>query len=163
MSRDTSSDVAAQAPRGKRAVRKSATSFDFQSDALGYRLRLAQVRAFDLFFKTLAPLDLTPARVTALSLIAMNPGINQSALAKELDVAGPSVLKVIDMLEAAGWVRRDDVAGDRRRYSLEITEQGHAQLELLREKLAAYEIKLSAGFSAAERRSLMEMLDRLAR
>ncbi len=162
MPRDNSPDLSAPARRGKRAARKPTAAFDFQSDALGYKLRLAQVRAYDLFFKTLAPLDLSPARVTALSLIAMNPGINQSALAKELSVAGPSVLKVVDTLEASGWVRRVDVEGDRRRYSLEITEQGHDYLELLSEKLSEYEVRLSEGFTAAERRSLMQMLDRLA-
>ncbi len=137
--------------------------FDFQSNALGYQLRLAQLRAFDLFFEMLSPLDLSPARVTALSLIAMSPGTNQAALAKALNVAGPSALKLVDGLESAGWIRRMEVEGDRRRYSLQLTEQGQARLEQLREKLAEYETRLTAGLSAAERLQLMDLLGRLAR
>lgn len=137
--------------------------FDFQSNALGYQLRLAQLRAFDLFFEMLAPLDLSPARVTALSLIAMSPGTNQAALAKALNVAGPSVLKLVDGLESAGWIRRVEVEGDRRRYSLKLTEQGQARLAQLREKLAEYEARLTAGLSEDERLQLMDLLARLAR
>ncbi|MDR6212385.1 MarR family transcriptional regulator [Paracidovorax wautersii] len=154
------------APPGRRPTsrsRKAAASHDFQSDALGYKLRLAQVRAFDLFFEKMAPMDLSPARVTALSLIAMNTGINQAALAKELGVAGPSVLKLVDALEGAGWIRRVEVEGDRRRYSLEITEQGEERLGEVRDKLAEYEVRLSKGLSADERETLMDLLDRVAR
>ena len=41
--------------------------FDLQSDSLGYALRRAQIRAYDLFFEKLGELDLSPARLTALS------------------------------------------------------------------------------------------------
>ncbi|MEK8030265.1 MarR family transcriptional regulator [Ideonella sp. DXS29W] len=149
--------------RPPRAAPPAPDRLDFQSDALGYKLRLAQVRAFDLFFKAMEPLDLSPARVTALSIIAMQPGINQVTLAKALDVAGPSALKLVDALEDAGWIRRMDVEGDRRRYSLGLTERGLAQLEMLRDKLDAYEARLSSGLTAAERAQLMDLLDRVAR
>ncbi len=163
MDRNTGAEPATAAKRARPKARKAAPSHDFQSDALGYKLRLAQVRAFDLFFEMLAPLELSPARVTALSLIAMNTGINQAALAKELGVAGPSVLKLVDALEGAQWIRRVEVEGDRRRYSLEITEQGQERLATLSERLAEYEVRLSAGLSAAERETLMDLLDRVAR
>ncbi len=149
--------------KGRRPRVDAGDVFDFQSNALGYQLRLAQLRAFDLFFEMLAPLDLSPARVTALSLIAMSPGTNQAALAKALNVAGPSALKLVDGLESAGWIRRMEVEGDRRRYSLQLTEQGQARLEQLREKLTEYEARLTAGLSAAERLQLMDLLGRLAR
>ena len=163
MHRNTGPEQAAPAKRAKPKARKATASHDFQSDALGYKLRLAQVRAFDMFFDMLAPLDMSPARVTALSLIAMNSGINQAALAKELGVAGPSVLKLVDALEGANWIRRVEVEGDRRRYSLEITEHGQERLGALSERLAEYEVRLSSGLTAAERETLMGLLERLAR
>ncbi|WP_343592463.1 MarR family transcriptional regulator [Paracidovorax wautersii] len=155
--------TAKRTPAKPRSRKAAVASYDFQSDALGYKLRLAQVRAFDLFFEMLSPLDMSPARVTALSLIAMNPGTNQAALAKELGVAGPSVLKLVDALEGAGWIRRVEVEGDRRRYSLEITEEGRQRLGTLSERLEEYEVRMSAGLSAEERETLMSLLDRVAR
>lgn len=139
-----------------------ADRFDFQSDSLGYTLRRAQVRAYELYFAMLGELDLTPARVTALSIIAMEPDIGQAALAKRLDIAGPSALKLVDALEAAGLICRMDVAGDRRRYSLGLTDEGRARLEALRTELAVYEKKLASALSAAERTQLMALLERVA-
>jgi DNA-binding MarR family transcriptional regulator len=136
--------------------------FDFQSDSLGYALRRAQMRAYDLFFAMLGSLELSPARVTALSIIAMEPSINQSSLAKRLDIAGPSALKLVDALEAAGFISRRGVEGDRRRYSLMLTAAGRAQLESVRAQLAAYEARLAAQLSGAERAQLMSLLERVA-
>lgn len=163
MPRNAASNSPAARPNSRKPRPDVSDVFDFQSNALGYQLRLAQLRAFDLFFEMLAPLDLSPARVTALSLIAMSPGTNQAALAKALNVAGPSALKLVDGLESAGWIRRMEVEGDRRRYSLQLTEQGQARLVQLREKLTEYEVRLTTGLSEAERAQLMDLLGRLAR
>lgn len=148
--------------RKRRSSEPDAEPYDFQSDSLGYALRRAQVRAYELYFEMLGNMDLTPARVTALSLIAMEPEINQAALAKRLDIAGPSVLKLVDALESAQLIRREDVASDRRRYSLALTAAGRAKLDALRVALGDYEVRLASGLSATERKQLMDLLGRVA-
>lgn len=135
--------------------------FDFQRDSLGYALRLAQVRAYGLFYEMLAEHGLTPARLTALSMIAMSPDLNQSSLAQQLDISGPSVLKIVDALAAAGFVERTDCVDDRRRYVLALTAEGRRKLAVVREATAAYEARLAEGFSAAERGQLMALLARV--
>lgn len=153
----------ARPARARKASTEDALDrFDFQSDSLGYALRRAQVRAYDLFFEMLGEMDLSPARLTALSLIATEPEINQAALAKRLDIAGPSVLKLVDALEAAGLVARHDVAGDRRRYSLVVTATGRGRLQALRVQLAAYEARLAQRLTAPERAQLLDLLERVA-
>jgi DNA-binding MarR family transcriptional regulator len=136
--------------------------FDFQSDSLGYALRRAQMRAYDIFFEMLGAMDLSPARLTALSIVAMESDINQATLAKRLDIAGPSVLKLVDALEQAGFIRRMDVKGDRRRYSLVITGAGRGKLEKVRAELEAYETRLASRLTVAERAQLMTLLARVA-
>lgn len=136
--------------------------FDFQHDSLGYALRRAQVRAYELFFEMLGTMDLSPARMTALSLIATEPDLNQATLARRLGIAGPSVLKLVDALEAAGLVARHDVEGDRRRYRLVVTATGRSKLELLRQALEAYEARLAQKLKPAERAQLMSLLERVA-
>ncbi len=136
--------------------------FDFQQDALGYVLRRAQVRTYEVFFEMLGPLELSPARLTALSLVATETNISQATLARRLNVAGPSVLKLIDALEGAGLIERTQVPGDRRRYSLVPTGAGWAMLDTLRVKLAEYEARLSRRLSADERQQLMSLLERVA-
>lgn len=151
-------------PTAKKAARAKAgplDAIDLREDSLGYRLRRAQMHAYALFFEMLGELDLSPARLTALSVIASEPDINQATLAQRLNVAGPSVMKLIDALEGAGFIRRMAVANDRRRYSLVLTASGRAVLQTLRERHAAYEERLASALSAAEREQLMSLLQRL--
>lgn len=156
------------APRGSRRPRVAAAEeeglahFDLQTGSLGYALRLAQVRMYTLFFEMLGDLGLTPARVTALSLIAIDPDMNQAKLARSLDIAGPSALKMVDALEAAGLICRLDVAGDRRRYVLALTATGRTRMEELRLRMAEYEERIAADLSAAERQQLAALLNRVA-
>jgi DNA-binding MarR family transcriptional regulator len=147
--------------RKSRPAEDPLARFDFQSDSLGYALRRAQLRVYERFYEMLGAMDLSPARVTALSIIAMEPDINQATLAKRLDVAGPSVLKLVDALEQGGLIRREDVADDRRRYNLVLTPAGRAKVEALRSALAAYEASLARHLSAAERTQLLALLERV--
>ncbi len=146
----------------KKAASSDLVRFDFQSDSLGYALRRAQMRAYDIFFEMLGQLDLSPARLTALSIVAMETDISQATLAKRLDIAGPSVLKLVDALEQAGFISRMDVAGDRRRYSLVITSAGRRKLEKVRAELEAYEARLASRLTPDERTQLMGLLERVA-
>jgi DNA-binding MarR family transcriptional regulator len=152
---------AAAKPRAARGA-EGAEPFDLQSDSLGYAIRRAQVRAYELFFEMVATPELSPARVTALSLISMEPDISQAVLAKRLDIAGPSALKLVDALEDAGLISRNDVAGDRRRYSLALTATGRKKLAALQARLAEYEARLAARLSAQERAQLKLLLQRVA-
>lgn len=158
-----STPVASKAAARRRAAgpEEGADPFDFQRDSLGYALRLAQMRAYALFYEMLAEHDLTPARLTALSLIAMTPELNQSNLAQRLDISGPSVLKIVDALAGAGYVERTDCADDRRRYLLTLTPEGRRKLAVVREATEAYEARLAAGLSATERTQLMALLARV--
>lgn len=136
--------------------------FDFRTGSLGYTLRLAEVRMYSLFFEMLGDLGLTPARVTALSVIATDKDMNQAKLARSLNIAGPSALKMVDALEAAGLICRLDVEGDRRRYALALTATGRHKIELLRQRIAEYEERIAAALSPAEREQLIALLNRTA-
>jgi DNA-binding MarR family transcriptional regulator len=149
-------------PRATPPARKGPDRYDFQHDSLGYALRRAQVRAYELFFEMLGAMELSPARLTALSLVATEPDLHQATLARRLGIAGPSVLKLVDALESAGYVRRMEVAGDRRRHALAITPAGRGTLEQVRSGLDAYEARLAQGLSAAERTQLLALLARVA-
>jgi DNA-binding MarR family transcriptional regulator len=156
---------ASKSPRATRTARADddlIERFDFQRDSLGYTLRRAQMRAYDLFFEMMGALELSPARVTALSIVATEPDIHQATLAKRLNIAGPSVMKLVDALESAGFISRKDVAGDKRRYSLVLTPAGRGTLEQVKSALAAYEARLARALSKAERAQLMALLERLA-
>lgn len=135
---------------------------DLMADALGYSLKRAQVRAYEVLGSFLDEDSISPARMTALSLIGMRPGISQSALAKELGINRASVVKVIDTLESKNFVERRATEGDRRSYSLALTDHGLSELRTLQEQIRRYERAIAVNLTADERRQLMGLLEKVA-
>lgn len=144
--------------RSKHGVEKEIDRWDFQKESLGYLLRRAQMRAYAHFFTTFETAGLSPARLTALSMIAVEPDIDQATLARRLGISGPSVVKLIDALEDAGLITREACSDDRRRYALVLLEAGCAKLDEVRAAWPAYEDELTRGLSATQRRELLAML-----
>jgi DNA-binding MarR family transcriptional regulator len=140
---------------------RSFDGWDFQTNSLGYLLRCAQLRAYELFFVMLSAQQLSPARLTALSMIALEHGIDQATLARRLRVQGPSVVKVVDALEHAGLIARESRANDRRRYALRLTDAGRAKLDALRLAMPSYEEELTRPLTAAERAQLLTLLRKI--
>lgn len=135
---------------------------DLTADSLGYCLKRAQVRAYEVLATFVDQDSISPARMTALSLIAMHSGVSQSALGKELGINRASVVKVIDALESKSLVERRAIEGDRRSYSLALTASGLSELRTLQEKVRQYEQAIATNLSADERRQLMGLLEKVA-
>ncbi|BBB00153.1 putative MarR family transcriptional regulator [Actinacidiphila reveromycinica] len=79
-----------------------------------------------------APLSAAQTRV--LYVIEREPGINLSGLGRSLSAAAPSVTRMCDRLQAAGFLRRAAGAQDRREVELELTEAGAAHLQAIRHR-----------------------------
>lgn len=137
-------------------------ALDLLEDSLGYAIKCAQIRTYETLFQMLGPNAISPARLTALSIISTRSGINQSELAEALRITRASVVKVIDTLESLGFVQRQPMAGDRRSYALVVTELGKNELLGMRQRLTAYEQAIAAQLTAAERRQLMALLAKVA-
>jgi DNA-binding MarR family transcriptional regulator len=90
-------------------------------------------------------------------------GLSQSEIAKATDRQASAIVSVVRALQGAGLVRVSRSAKDGRRSVVRLTSAGRK----LEPVLTAHGRKLSQtaqhGFSAAEKRSLMEMLERLRR
>jgi DNA-binding MarR family transcriptional regulator len=161
------SDVVEKVSRGgKKSGRRRAADIpvdlDFRADSLGYSLKRAQMRSYDMFFEMLGPQTVSPARMTALSIIATEQRINQSTLAERLGISRPSVVKVVDALESLGMIERLAIPDDRRSYALVLTRPGVDELRAMRDKVTRFEAALVARLSIAERAQLMDLLSRVA-
>jgi DNA-binding MarR family transcriptional regulator len=131
-------------------------------DSLGYAIKSAQVRTYELLFQMLGPDAISPARLTALNIVSMRPGINQSELADHLRITRASVVKVVDTLEALGFVERQTIPDDRRSYALVATAQGKNELRTLHKQLKAHELAIASKLTAAERVQIMALLAKVA-
>ena len=129
---------------------------------LGYTLRRAQVRVFQDFEAEMQELGLTPGQLGTLLLIEANRGLSQSELGTALGIDRSSVVPLIDRLQRRGWVRRAARASDRRAHALELSASGAALLARLTPRLEAHEARIASSLTAAERKSLFDLLARIA-
>lgn len=163
MASRTPSKLPTPLPAGSATPEKDPfAGLDLLKDSLGYAIKSAQIRTYEKLFQMLGPNAISPARLTALSIISTRSGINQSELADALRITRASVVKVIDTLESLGFVERQSMAGDRRSYALVVTAQGKNELLGMRQRMDAYELAISARLSTAERAQLMALLAKVA-
>jgi DNA-binding MarR family transcriptional regulator len=65
-------------------------------------------------------------------------GARQRALAEEIGIEGPSLVRLLDTLEAAGLVERAVDPADRRRHGLTVTEAGEGVLRSVKRRRTAW-------------------------
>src|SRR5918997_712333 len=68
---------------------------------------------------------LTLARARTLIHLVRKDGMTQTELAEVLEVEGPTLVRLLDGLEAQGLTERLPVAGDRRAKQNALTREGH--------------------------------------
>src|ERR1041385_3337127 len=162
MRRDSSTrqvETAADAPRGSE---RAPLRLGRLLSLLRHGLRSAQVRVFQDFEAEMKELGLTPGQLGTLFLIEANRGLSQSELGAALGIDRSSVVPLIDRLQKRGWVRRAARASDRRAHALELAPAGVTLLAKLLPRLEAHEGRISAALSPAERKTLLDLLARVA-
>jgi MarR family transcriptional regulator, transcriptional regulator for hemolysin len=79
-----------------------------------------------------ASAGITRAQFGVLAILDRHEGLNQVALADELDITPITVARLIDRLEAEGWVERRPDPDDRRAHLVFLRREGRQVLERLR-------------------------------
>ncbi len=130
---------------------------------LGYRLRRAQIAAFQHFAATVGKAGITPGWFGLMVIVANNEGLSQTRLARALGIDGSTMVAMIDRLEENGWMQRQRSEVDRRTHALSLTEAGNKLLAQLTPQVEAHEADLAAGLSAEDKKNLLELLAKIAR
>ena len=113
-------------PIAVQPARRSAALLDY----LARRMRLRSELA-------LAPLDLRPRHLVALTVLRDMEEVTQQALATTLQLDGTNVVGLLNELERAGLVTRRRAQDDRRRHIVELTPEGRTMLAKAEFVLAA--------------------------
>lgn len=103
-------------------------------------------------------LGLTRSQWWVMNHLYRHPGLTQSELADLLEVKKPSVGRLLDRLEAKGWVRREHDARDRRAWRVYLAAASAPQMRALRKRAAEMVGDSLAGLSAADRERLIDLL-----
>ena len=134
-------------------------------DLIGFQLRRAHLlfaQHWQLSFRN-EPERITPVQGGMLLAIESHPGLTQAALARMMDVEGPTLLQSVDRLEAHGLVQRVRRHGDRRAYALHLTPAGHRAVSAVKRFVPHREAELLTELSPEERTLFLDLLKRVVR
>ena len=111
--------------------------------------------AFDRRVKSLG---LTRSQGWVLNHLFRNDGVTQSELADILQVEKATLGRLLDRLEAKGWVRRENHADDRRAKRVFLTEEVEPGLKAMRSAAAELRRDALAGLSAEDQTRFVDAL-----
>jgi DNA-binding MarR family transcriptional regulator len=94
------------------------------------------------FDRRVRSLGFTRSQWWVLNHLFRNDGVTQSELAEILEVEKPSLGRLLDRMEAKGWVRREEHANDRRAKRVYLTEEVQPAIKAMR--AAAAEVRREA-------------------
>ena len=133
------------------------------SNVIGYLLRRShnayQGHWMAAFRDSTTPI--TPVQGGMLVVLADNPGLTQTALARMMKVEGPTLMQSIDRLEQQGYLQRLRRVGDRRSYSLQLTERGQEVLAAINAFLPVRDQDLLADLTPQEINQLAGLLTKI--
>ena len=104
---------------------------------------------------------LTVARCTVLIYLAQHEGANQSALAQFLDIRPSTLVRLLDQLEAAGFVARTPDPHDRRAHLLVLTAKVRPIVASIHSLVGRSYDDRRLGISKAEVNQLQALLYRI--
>ena len=103
-------------------------------------------------------LGLTRSQWWVLNYLFRHPGVTQSELAAILEVERATLGRLLDRLQAKGWVRREDDARDRRAWRVHLTAAAEPAMRKLRKQAFGLRRDALAGLSAAQREQFVDAL-----
>ena len=104
---------------------------------------------------------LTRAQWRALKALHRRPGMRQNELAEQLDMEPIAVGRVIDRLQAAGFVERRADPKDRRAWRLHDTEQARGVIDGMEDIARGLRRDATAGISPDDLKIMLAVLDRM--
>ena len=116
-----------------------------------------------LFNEVYEPHGITPQQYNVLRILrgARPDGLPTLVIRERMVERTPGVTRLIDRLEARGWVERETPKSDRRRVICRITAEGLRLLERLHKPVMAIAGSAADALSEKDQRKLISLLDTL--
>lgn len=128
---------------------------------VGYNARRATLVIVDAFIRHMTLYDLRPVDFSVLSLITHNPGITSRQLCAALGIQPPNLVGMVTTLEKRELITRRPHPHDGRAMGLHLTPAGKKMMRKAEQTAAQLEEAATARLSAAERTTLMRLLQKI--
>jgi MarR family transcriptional regulator, transcriptional regulator for hemolysin len=113
------------------------------------------------FEERAAGLSFTLAQCKALAILAKNAGISQKRLSELADIEPMTLVRILDRMEADGWIERRADPSDRRARSLYATDKANPILDQIWQVGLQTRNEALAGLGTEERNTLFNLLERV--
>lgn len=151
--------MASRKPLAETAVEEVDTSY--LESLMGYNARRATLVIMDSFFRQMAVYGLRPVDFSVLSLIAHNPGITSRQLCSALNIQPPNLVGIISQLQKRDLITRRPHPRDGRAMGLHLTPEGKKMIKQAEVTASELEEAATARLTAAERKTLMQLLRKI--
>jgi DNA-binding MarR family transcriptional regulator len=108
-----------------------------------------------------AGLSMTLPQCKALAILFKNEGISQKRLSELSDIEPMTLVRILDRMEAEGYIERRADPADRRARTLFVTQQASPMLDQIWAVAAQIRNEVLVGITAEERNTLMALLERV--
>jgi DNA-binding MarR family transcriptional regulator len=108
--------------------------------------------------RRLQPFGLTRAQWSILTMLASRDGLSQSELADELEIEKSTAGRLIDHVEANGWIERRPIPGDRRQWGVHLTPQARPLIETVETVILETRAQMLDGLSLEQQAQAAEIL-----
>jgi DNA-binding MarR family transcriptional regulator len=130
-------------------------------ESLGYLIGNVRRVLLEALDRELAPHGLTAAQAIVLFQLEHGEASHAAEFCRVLQYDPGAMTRLIDRLEAKGFVRRQRAATDRRTIKVELTAAGRAAVPRMGASAIAVFNRFLRGFSKSEARQLTDLLKRL--
>ena len=132
-----------------------------QIDPVGYLIGDVSRMIRTVYDRRVEPLGLTRAQWRVMTRLNRLESCTQTELATELEIEKPTLGKLIERLEAKGWVERRADANDARSKLVYLTPAAGTVLQQMHSEAEEVVAGIFAGVSADDAGRLHEMLDHI--
>jgi DNA-binding MarR family transcriptional regulator len=113
------------------------------------------------FEERASALQLTLPQCKTLGFLSRNEGVSQVRLAELTEIDPMSIVRILDYMEAEGWVERRADPNDRRARCLYVKDKARAILDEIWRLAAETRMEFLGGLSEPECLQLIDMLERI--
>lgn len=111
-----------------------------------------------LIDRRLQPLGLSRAQWSVLAILSNHEGVSQSQISQELEIEKSTAGRLIDQVEKSGWIERRPIPGDRRLWSIHLTDQARQLLVEIERVIMHAREDMLRGLSEEQQNILTDLL-----
>jgi DNA-binding MarR family transcriptional regulator len=131
-----------------------------EKQTVGYVIKCVQYTLRQNLDESLGAIGLTAPQYSAMRELEREPGSSNAELARAGFVTPQTMIKILQVLQKAGYIRREAHPRHGRIQTTALTSEGRQLMAEANRRVETIETRMAAGLTAEERQTLKGLLSR---